>query len=47
MNLSIPGFLKFPLALVVVIVGGVLLYLQAAISVLLLGWILGLIGSIF
>lgn len=47
MNLSIPGFLKFPLALVVVIVAGVLIYIQAAIGVLLLGWVLGLIGSIF
>ena len=47
MNLSIPGYLKFPLALVLVIVAGVLIYIQAAVSVLLLGWILGLIGSVF
>lgn len=47
MNLSIPGFLKFPLALVFVIVAGVLVYVQAAIGVLLLGWVLGLLGSIF
>lgn len=47
MNVSIPGFLKFPLALVVVIVAGILLYIQAAIGVLLLAWVLGLIGAIF
>ena len=47
MNLSIPGFLKFPLALVFVVIAGVLIYIQAAVGVLLLGWVLGLIGSIF
>jgi hypothetical protein len=45
--MRIPLIVKFIAALIFVIVLAFVLYLGAVISVYLLGWVLGLLGSIF
>jgi hypothetical protein len=42
-----PFLLKFPLALAFVILIGIVLTVGAAIQIYILGWLLGLIGSLF
>jgi hypothetical protein len=45
--MQLPFIVKFPAALIFVIVLAIGLYLGAVISVYILGWLLGLLGTIF
>ena len=42
-----PFLVKFPLALVIVVAAGIAITVATALQIYVLGWLLGIIGSLF